>query len=446
MKITYHNSACVAIEDQDVKILCDPWLINGEFYGSWAIYPPYDFKSSEFEDIDYIYISHIHPDHFSIQTLSSLNKKIPILIHKFHSSFLKNNIEKLGYEVIEIEHNKRINLKGNIFINILAADNCNPEICSKVFGCGLAEKTFGSTSIDTMCVIDNNEQVIVNTNDCPFEIGQNAAQLIKNHYKNIDFLFVGYSSAGPYPQCFRYDEKAMKSKKQDVIKKFLLQTESYLNLFKPKFYMPFAGKYVLSGKNWKLNSQRAIPEIDDAVNYLQSSTNINQKNSKCVLLNQKSNFDISTSEKSEPYLSVNANDKSSYIESVLSKIKYSFEEIEVGMEEILKLVPKCYQRFEFKRKSMEFTTNTIVLILIENEKFLAIPFDGSGWRLISKNQIKDYSKYVIMTLDKRLLYQLLKGPKFAHWNNAEIGSHIFYERKPDIYERGLYYCINFFHE
>jgi UDP-MurNAc hydroxylase len=111
MKITYHNSACVTIEDQNVKILCDPWLKNGEFYGSWAIYPPYDFKSSEFEDIDYIYISHIHPDHFSSQTLSSLNKKIPILIHKFHSSFLKNNIEKLGYEVIEIEHNKRINLK-----------------------------------------------------------------------------------------------------------------------------------------------------------------------------------------------------------------------------------------------------------------------------------------------------------------------------------------------
>jgi UDP-MurNAc hydroxylase len=310
----------------------------------------------------------------------------------------------------------------------------------------LAEKTFGSTSIDTMCVIDNNDQVIVNTNDSPFEIGQKSAQLIKNHYKNIDFLFVGYSSAGPYPQCFRYDEKTMKIKKEDLIKQNLLQTVSYLNLFKPKFYMPFAGKYVLGGKNWKLNSQRAVPGIDDAANYLQSTKNINQKNTKCILLNQKSNFDISTSEKSELYLPVNIKEKSNYIENVLSKIKYNFEEIEVDIEEILKLLPKCYERFEFKRKSMGFATKTIVLIFIENEKFLLIPFDGSGWKLISKNQIKDYSKYVKMTLDKKLLYQLLKGPKFAHRNNAEIGSHIFYERKPDIYERGLYYCINFFHE
>lgn len=446
MKITYHNSACVTIEDQDVKILCDPWLMDGEFYGSWGIYPPYDFKPSEFQDVDYIYISHIHPDHFSSQTLSSLNKKIPILIHKFHSSFLKYNIEKLGFEVIEIEHNKRINLKENIFINILAADNCDPEICFKVFGCGLAEKTFGSTSIDTMCVIDNNEQVIVNTNDCPLEIGQNSAQLIKNHYKNIDFLFVGYTSAGSYPQCFRYDEKTMMSKKQDVIKKFYLQTESYLNLFKPKFYMPFAGRYVLGGKNWKLNIQRAVPELDEAVNYFQSSKNIDQKNTKCILLNQKSNFDISTNEKSEPYLPINIKDKFSYIENTLSKIKYDFEEIKVSVKEILELVPKCYQKFEFKRKSMGFTSKTTVLILIENEKFLVIPFDGSGWKLISKNQIKDYSKYVIMTLDKKLLYQLLKGPKFANWNNAEIGSHIFYERKPDTYERGIYYCMNYFHE
>jgi len=446
MKITYHNSACVVIEDQGVKILCDPWLINGEFYGSWEIYPPYDFKSSEFEDIDYIYISHIHPDHFSSITLSSLNKKIPILIHKFHSSFLKNNIEKLGYKVIEIEHNKRTHLKKKIFINILAADNCDPEICMKVFGCGVSEKTFGSTSIDTMCVIDNNEEVIVNTNDCPLEIGQNSAQLIKNYYKNIDFLFVGYASAGAYPQCFRYDEETKENKKQEVIKKFFVQTENYLNLFKPKFYMPFAGRYILGGKNWKLNSQRAVPELDDAANYFQTSKNIDQKNTKCILLNQKSSFNISTNEKSEAYVPININDKFNYIENVLSKIKYDFEEIETSGEEILKLVPKCYQKFEFKRKSLGFTSETMVLILIENEKFLVIPFDGSGWKLIQKNQIENYSKYVIMTLDKKLLYLLLKGPKFAHWNNAEIGSHIFYERKPDTYERGIYYCINFFHE
>ena len=47
--------------------------------------------------------------------------------------------------------------------------------------------------------------------------------------------------------------------------------------------------------------------------------------------------------------------------------------------------------------------------------------------------------------DSRLLEQLLKGPKFAHWNNAEIGSHINFFRSTDEYERNLHSSICFFH-
>ena len=146
MKLTYLTSASVIIEDQNVKILCDPWLVDGEFYGSWAHYPPLSFSPEEFNNVDYIYISHIHPDHCSIKTLNKMNKDIPILIHNYDSKFLKNNIERLGYKVIEIDHNKRTHLKNDLHINILAADNCNPELCHQYFGCSIVEKKFGSRS------------------------------------------------------------------------------------------------------------------------------------------------------------------------------------------------------------------------------------------------------------------------------------------------------------
>ena len=61
MKITYLNSASVLIEDKNVKILCDPWLDGEEYFGSWGIYPPYDFRPEIFDDVDFIHISHIHP-------------------------------------------------------------------------------------------------------------------------------------------------------------------------------------------------------------------------------------------------------------------------------------------------------------------------------------------------------------------------------------------------
>ncbi len=95
MKLTYHNSAAVVIQDNHTKILVDPWLRNGEYFGSWGIYPPYDFKPEEFDDIDFIYISHIHPDHCSPKTLSKLNKKIPILIHDFPEKYLKKKHRKI---------------------------------------------------------------------------------------------------------------------------------------------------------------------------------------------------------------------------------------------------------------------------------------------------------------------------------------------------------------
>ena len=97
MKITQLNSASILIEDNvgdsKVKILCDPWLEGEEYFGSWAIYPPYDFKPKNFLDVDFIYVSHIHPDHCSAKTLSKLCKKIPVLIHNFPEKFLKNKIE-----------------------------------------------------------------------------------------------------------------------------------------------------------------------------------------------------------------------------------------------------------------------------------------------------------------------------------------------------------------
>ena len=139
MKITYLNSASVLIEDKNVKILCDPWLDGEEYFGSWGIYPPYNFNSKKFDDVDFIHISNIHPDHCSSSTLSKLNKKIPIIIHKFPEKFLKSFLENLGFNVIELEHNKRTKLKDNVYINVLAADDCNPEICGKLMGCNNLE-------------------------------------------------------------------------------------------------------------------------------------------------------------------------------------------------------------------------------------------------------------------------------------------------------------------
>ena len=446
MKLTYFQSSSVILEHEGIKIFTDPWLIDGELYGSWSHYPPLNVKPEQFNDVDYIYLSHIHQDHFSQKTLSQMNKKIPVIIHNFASKVMKNNIEKLGFKVMELKHNQRTHLKNNVYINILAADNCDPQLCYKYFGCAPLEVKFGSTSIDTMCVIDNGDQVVVNTNDCPFDLAQTSAKIIKDFYKNVDLLLVGYTSASAYPQCFvmssENKDKAMSVLKQE----FLSKAEKYINLFEPKYFLPFAGRYTLTGKLAALNDYRGVTELDDAYDYFITSPKIDQQKNKCIILNSEVSFDITSGITEKPYERIDVQEKNKYITNVLSNKKLDYEtDQEPTDDELTSLIEKSYQRFEHKRKELRFSTETIVIIKLSNEKYVTISCNGNGWKVMNEKEMKDVQKFIKMSLDRKLLKRILLGPARAHWNVAENGSHIIFERNPDVYERGIYYCLSFFY-
>ena len=443
MKTTYLQNASVIIENSGEKILCDPWLIDGCYYGAWHHYPKFNFIEKEYDDIDYIYISHIHPDHFDVRTMSKLKKDIPVLIHQFPQKFLKENIEKLGFRVEEIPHNKRTKLD-KTWINIFAADDCNPEVCSRVFACNFGNNKFGTNQIDTFSIIDNDEQVIVNSNDCPFEIGENTARKIKEEYDEIDLLLVGYTGASDYPCSYNLslDEKEKEASKKKI--KRLNNAVDYIKIFNPKYYLPFAGRYVLGAKLTSLMKYKGESTLDEGINYL--SQKIDQQKNIGIALNIKSYFDLDTKSMSEQYIPENENEKEDYIKNFLSKLKLDYENDEYpNLESILKLVPKAYERFERHRKMINYSVDTNILIQLDSKNILLITVNGNGFKIIETEQVKNYSKYLKLSLDTRLLYKILLNPKKAHWNNAEIGCHILWERVPNEYDRSLMYCLNFFH-
>jgi len=82
MKLKLYRSATVGIQFENFKILQDPWLTDGEYYGSWSHFPKFEIKKNiqEINSYNAIYISHIHPDHCSDDTLSLIRKDIPIYI------------------------------------------------------------------------------------------------------------------------------------------------------------------------------------------------------------------------------------------------------------------------------------------------------------------------------------------------------------------------------
>lgn len=208
--------------------------------------------------------------------------------------------------------------------------------------------------------------------------------------------------------------------------------------------MPFAGTYNLSGNLSKLNDNRGVPELEEAVSYFKNSNLIDQSNTSPVTLNTYEYFDIATERYSRKYIPINLEEKRSYVNNVLSKIKFDFEEDEEPtLDEIIDLIPAAYDRFEQKRREINFSSKTKLFIKLDKANYIEVSFDGTKPRIV--NSINNFTPRIEYNLSNKLLKRILKGPRYAHWNNAEVGSHIKFNRVPNTFERALYHSICFFH-
>lgn len=438
MKITHLQSSTQIIHLGNIKVLTDPWLTDGEYYGSWYHYPPFGENNLESLEYDFIYVSHIHPDHLSEKTFKALPNKKPVLIHNYDSKFVKRKLEMLGFEVIECDNAKPFVFQNGSSITIFAADNCNPELCGKFLGCGIVEEKFGSTQIDTLALFKMGNQSILNTNDCPYDLASETIKANNLHNKSIDLLLVGYAGAGPYPQCFEFDNltdkiAAAKGKEEQ----FLKQAIKYTELIKPIAFAPFAGTYMLGSRLSELTEFRGVPSVSYATSFLNEEF---KERSNGLLLEKFDVYDLdsqSMKKNTEKFpLS-----REEYI-SVISEKVLDYDNDSWDDSDLEELIKSAYKRFKAKADEIEFQSNTKLVI-----KSYRIAFQLSTDCAVEKIQLDAslVEPYVKIEVNHNLLQRLLRGPRYAHWNNAEIGSHLKFLRKPNMFERGLYHCMCFLH-
>jgi len=445
MKLKLYRSATVGIEFENFKILQDPWLTDGEYYGSWSHFPHFDIKKNiqEINSYNAIYISHIHPDHCSDDTLSLIRKDIPIYIHEYHSKFLKFKLEKLKFKIVELKNGNKYEISKNIYINIFAADNCNPELCYKFLGCADLNAKGKSQQIDTLSIINNQKNTLINVNDCPFDLAKSTFKDIHKQYKKIDILLTGYQNASPYPQCFdnlNLSEKKILGKKISI--NCLEKALSYIQNLKPSYFLPFAGTYALSGKLGHLNNLRGVVNIDKAYAYLTKNQNISQP----IKMNPSSVFDLTKNKVSPHYQKFSKKNYENYVKNFLIHKKLNYEKLPYpNFEEIFELCKKAYVKFLDKKLINNITLKSDIYIEFIG-KLIKIPKEDTQLEFLPINKLKKKGgSFVMYKTDPRLLKWLLMGPRYAHWNNAEIGSHINFFRYPNIFERNVYASMCYFH-
>lgn len=447
MKIKLYRSSTLGIIFEDFKILTDPWLTDGEYYGSWYHYPCFnlEFNLNEINSYDAIYISHIHPDHCSEDTLKHINKNIPIFIHSFHAKFLKRKLLNLGFKVNELQNNKRYPLTKKIGLNIIAADNCNPQLCYNFTGCADLNSNNGSQQIDTICLVDDGKNVILNLNDCPYELVKNLKKKIKLQYEEISVLLTGYSGAGPYPQCFdnlNLEQKCFEAEKKK--KYFLNQAFNYIKLFDPKYYMPFAGTYMLGGNLVKLNNLRGVPFLKEAHEFLEKKIYSEKIRSLSMNMYNEDIFDFNEKFLKKGPINNHMPDKLFF--EKISKNKMNYETNDVPRtDEIISLIEIAKEKYFEKIENFNLRFKSKLVIEVDNNYSALINSQNKKMEILKNDNLINQDNFVKIRINKTLLKNILKGPKFAHWNNAEVGSHLRFLRNPDIYERSFYFSLSYLH-
>ncbi len=408
------NAGGIFKGSKGTKILCDPWIVDGVFEGSWYHYPPLKTKISDIQNVDGIYISHIHPDHYDERHFD-FPKDIPLIILNEGPNFLKKNLINKGYgNFIEIKNNQTVDFK-EFKLTLY-----------KPFTKGIYEESLIGNLIDSALVIENDDTTAINFNDN--QPDEKACSFLKNKFKKIDLAMLNYNAAGPYPSCFdnlSIDEK--KNENNRILKRNFDHLCNIIPILQPKSVLPFAGSYIVGGKNYFKNEYLGTTNWDECADYLNNNLKFN---SKIFCLRENQTYDIKNQKQLDEYKKLDINEMKKYIQSIKNK-KYDYEND--NMPEIPKLID------DLKSASNK---------LVERVKRFNIELKSNVFIKIEKNDIqiikgKETNRNLYCQLDLRLLKRILH--KKAHWNNAEIGTHINFKRTPNKMDPDVHTCMSFFH-
>ncbi|MEN3295040.1 MAG: UDP-MurNAc hydroxylase [Burkholderiales bacterium] len=230
MEIRFIAHSSFSIHTQGKKIISDPWLSGKVFNDSWAhIATPADVDWSA---IDYIWVSHEHPDHFHFPTLKSIpgrDKQHITVLHQRHASErMLEAIGKIGFgKIVELPLYQWVDLEPGIEL-----------YCGSV------------GSMDSFLAVRSEGKCVLNLNDCVLNRGQ--LRYIKSALGDVDALFTQFSFANWVGN--DADEIGGAARK-------IRQMKEQLLILEPAHLIPFASfVYFCNEENQRMNAWINTPQ------------------------------------------------------------------------------------------------------------------------------------------------------------------------------------------
>ena len=307
LKITWVNHAGYVISYDNINVLVDPWISGTSFNNGWNLLTKSFFPNNLIEKIDYLWISHEHPDHFSTSTLKILNKKrVKVIFQKTKDKRVANYLNKLGFKVIELDNYKKFSISQNFKVTIIKNDQ-----------------------IDSLSIFELGDKKIINTNDCVLD--QNKLDLIKKKtlIKTFDILLTQFS----YASWIGNVENNILRKKASLEK--IKQIENQIKCFEPKVTIPFASYiYFCHEENKYMNDE--ITNIDEVKKCIEKNQSLP------IFLYPGSTFEIDKDIKNykKDFLKYKKDFSDINSNQFIKTIKINFTELEYNSKNYIKKIKK----------------------------------------------------------------------------------------------------------
>lgn len=236
MKITFINHASFFLESQAATLLCDPWVAGKAINSSWALFSP--SPPVPYERVDYLWISHEHPDHFHVPTLRAIpesdRKRITVLYQKHSSPRMLRAFEELGFATVqELPLYEWVSVRSGLDV-----------FCGSV---GI---------MDSFLAVRTENECVLNFNDC--FCNERQIRYIRGLVGGISLLFTQFSFAN-WIGNGADDANEIPQKLRDL--------ECQLRIFRPEFTVPFASfSYFCNQENAWMNELMITPGKIAAMN------------------------------------------------------------------------------------------------------------------------------------------------------------------------------------
>lgn len=117
MQLRLVAHASLLIETAGTVIWTDPWLGGKVFNQSWSLLVPPVWDEAWLERVEYIWLSHEHPDHFHPPTLQSLpeafKRRVTVLYQALPIDKLPRALARLGFADVRLmKHREIVDLRG----------------------------------------------------------------------------------------------------------------------------------------------------------------------------------------------------------------------------------------------------------------------------------------------------------------------------------------------